>query len=59
VIAKLAREGKDYRTIAEELNAAGYLNMKLHPWKHTAVGAAVRAMGLGVKRVDGQDKDFR
>jgi len=59
VIAKLAREGRDYRTIAEELNSAGYLNMKLHPWTHTAVGAAVRAMGLGVKRVDGQDKDFR
>jgi hypothetical protein len=57
LIAKMLRRGKDYRSIAETLNAKGYLNMKLHPWRHTAVGAAARAMGLGVKRSNGQIKD--
>jgi hypothetical protein len=59
VIAKMLREGNDYRMIAQELNVKGFLNMKLRPWTHTAVGAVVRAMGLGVRRSDGQDKDSR
>jgi len=55
VIAKLVREGRDYQTIADELNANGYMNKKLRPWKHTAVGAAARSMGLGVKRGNHED----
>ena len=47
LIAKGIREGKDYGTIADELNAAGYLNSAMKPWTRYAVGAAARAMGLG------------
>jgi hypothetical protein len=57
VIAKLVREGKDYQTIADELNANGYMNKNLRSWKHTAVGAAARSMGLGVKRSNRHEDD--
>jgi hypothetical protein len=48
IMAKRLQEGADYRTIAKELNAAGYLNSRLRPWTPFAVGAAARAMALGV-----------
>jgi hypothetical protein len=46
-IAKGIREGRDYGTIADELNAAGYLNSSMTSWTRFAIGAAARAMGLG------------